>query len=36
MNAAQDESVKIGKGCLIGPNVSIGKNVVIEDGMMPT
>lgn len=27
-----DESVKIGRGCLIGPNVAVGKNVVIEDG----
>jgi mannose-1-phosphate guanylyltransferase len=28
-----DPSAKIGKGCLIGPFVTIGPNVVIEDGV---
>ena len=29
----QDPSAKIGKGCKIGPDVNIGANVVIEDGV---
>lgn len=28
----KDESAKIGEGCIIGPNVTIGPNCVIEDG----
>jgi len=31
----QDSSAKIGKNCRIGPAVTIGPNVVIEDGELP-
>jgi serine acetyltransferase len=30
---SQDPSAKIGKGCLIGPDVTIGAGAVIEDGV---
>lgn len=29
----QDPTAKIGKNCTIGPNVSIGADVVVEDGV---
>jgi UDP-3-O-[3-hydroxymyristoyl] glucosamine N-acyltransferase len=31
-NVLVDPSAKIGKGCRIGPNVTIGPDCVIEDG----
>eukprot|EP00741_Cyanophora_paradoxa_P001926 tig00000523_g1865.t1 len=32
-NVLVDETAQIGEGCLIGPNVVVGKNCVIEDGV---
>ncbi|PJF18422.1 Mannose-1-phosphate guanyltransferase [Paramicrosporidium saccamoebae] len=31
-NVLVDSTAQIGKGCLIGPNVTVGANVIIEDG----
>ena len=31
-NVLVDPSAQIGEGCRIGPNVTIGADVVIEDG----
>lgn len=33
-NVLLDESAKIGEGCLIGPNVCIGRGCTIEDGVL--
>jgi len=32
-NVLMDGSAKVGKGCLIGPDVSLGEGVVVEDGV---